>query len=476
MPQVRDFLTKAGVKDLKETTLQTFDDVLSTRPAPVPSMENIQNGSELRDIAVKSARIAKTSSSKAEMALTRTPPSSHTERTSFTSGTELGNDSKPSITSRLEGDLKSQHVPRSPQATHTIDRAENKVEPVPTLNESEADAALRREMLEYSLSEMGSVVAELEIEETNSDFDHSDEDMSAASAEDDEDDYGRTTRKVVSDDYRKQMAKLEKSLNASMIENAGPALPNISVTEPTTSTGGMAARGPHVKRGKSNSTVKKGVHFAEDLEVSKSPEAVKATPMMKKKQYSAPPLREAIVEKAAVEPRGLESNSTNSTRQSKFKAGRAPLTQTSFPTTSKIQGIHSSNSGAINKLSELESPGPTTSPRPAANEKSSSELARINQEDKGKPVDQGPSSRILSDEITEHEQSCRPSDSLYDADLDQGLLQQEVATKYHQMRNRMIQQQGGFVHKDEELGQIPFSEEEGGPKKVSLFKAARLKR
>ena len=62
-------------------------------------------------------------------------------------------------------------------------------------------------------------------------------------------------------------------------------------------------------------------------------------------------------------------------------------------------------------------------------------------------------------------------------EFDPALLSQEVATEYHKMRNRMIQRQGGFLKNDEdESGIVPLDEEEGGPKKVSRFKAARLAR
>ena len=59
-------------------------------------------------------------------------------------------------------------------------------------------------------------------------------------------------------------------------------------------------------------------------------------------------------------------------------------------------------------------------------------------------------------------------------EYDPALLQQEVATEYHKMRNRMIARQGGFMAQDEEKAEVPLSEAEGGRKKVSRFKAARL--
>lgn len=59
-------------------------------------------------------------------------------------------------------------------------------------------------------------------------------------------------------------------------------------------------------------------------------------------------------------------------------------------------------------------------------------------------------------------------------EYDPALLHQEVATEYHKMRNRMIARQGGFMAQDEEKAEVPLSEAEGGKKKISRFKAARL--
>jgi unconventional prefoldin RPB5 interactor 1 len=58
-------------------------------------------------------------------------------------------------------------------------------------------------------------------------------------------------------------------------------------------------------------------------------------------------------------------------------------------------------------------------------------------------------------------------------DMDDVLLYQAAAVEYNRLRNKMIQQQGGFV-KQEEPPTLPLDEEEGGPPRVSRFKAARL--
>jgi unconventional prefoldin RPB5 interactor 1 len=93
-------------------------------------------------------------------------------------------------------------------------------------------------------------------------------------------------------------------------------------------------------------------------------------------------------------------------------------------------------------------------------------------EDGTRTVPTGPEGRTLAPVIIERD---TPQDSVpaEPDEMDPYLLHQEVATEYHKMRNTMIQRQGGFV-KEEESEIVPFTEEEGGPRKMSRFKAARL--
>ena len=95
-------------------------------------------------------------------------------------------------------------------------------------------------------------------------------------------------------------------------------------------------------------------------------------------------------------------------------------------------------------------------------------------EDQSRTVPTGPEGITLAPLVVERD---IPSDSVpvEPDELDPHLLHQEVATEYHKMRNTMIQRQGGFT-KEEESEIVPFTEEEGGPKKMSRFKAARLAR
>ena len=60
-------------------------------------------------------------------------------------------------------------------------------------------------------------------------------------------------------------------------------------------------------------------------------------------------------------------------------------------------------------------------------------------------------------------------------DIESRIHKQEIATEYHQLRSKMIQRQGGFVEERElEQEKVPLPEDMGG-KKISRFKAARLK-
>lgn len=137
---------------------------------------------------------------------------------------------------------------------------EEKYSPIIPVDESPEDAALRREMIQYGLSEVGAVVAELNIdeeeeEEEDGSVDSNDEEHGYTYEEDDlaeededdeeEDKYGRTTRRVVSEAYVKEMQALQKKLEAQQQQspsNKGPK-PEIKAEErkPTFSSSGSSS-------------------------------------------------------------------------------------------------------------------------------------------------------------------------------------------------------------------------------------------
>ncbi len=109
-------------------------------------------------------------------------------------------------------------------------------------NEPPAEAELRQEMLQYNMSGLGAVVAELTISDDQDDLVNGDaitevvDDEEKLSADDwvdedddhededdeEEDEWGRSTRRIISAAYRKEMEALQKRIAAREMQNTGP--------------------------------------------------------------------------------------------------------------------------------------------------------------------------------------------------------------------------------------------------------------
>jgi unconventional prefoldin RPB5 interactor 1 len=389
--QLLEALEKAGVKDLPGTVGDQKPETPSTRSD------------------------ASYSSAKDKISPKLVPSETSKKSVQFADGTKEGPETH-----------KSQTAQRVEAITNSIKQHNSTPEepPVIPVNESPEDAALRKEMLQYGMSEVGAVVAELDLED-GSDFTDDDyDDYDASSTEDDEDEFGRSTRKVVDDEMRRRMIELEEKLGLRMMENVGPN-PNVNVGDK------LVSGTPDMKETSNAPEAvkeKKGVRFAEKLDIAEPPPST-AIPESKTKVSSKSPIRD-IVE-------------------------RAPSTQE--PETASMPP---------QKISRFKSARAAKSPAQHSDETSESQTSSA-------PTK--PASRPLTDTVIERE---IPASTPPEPDeLDPALLHQEAATEYHRMRNRMIQKQGGFM-KDPELekGLIPLTEEEGGPKKMSRFKAARLAR
>ncbi|TKA61011.1 hypothetical protein B0A49_10971 [Cryomyces minteri] len=327
--------------------------------------------------------------------------------------------------------------------------------PIIPNDESAEDAALRQEMLAYGLNEVGAVVAELDLEEFSDDpeDDFDDEDTGDyESSVEEEDQYGRSTRSLVDEEYRKEMLELEKRLNARMVENVGPS--------PKVGEEGVEDLAKDVRRlvvqndmrsiperdhgddnAKRKAVGKKGVRFAETLDVSPAPSRVPGLgdeAASSSSSISSTPMSEVVIERGTNTIQSV-SEPAKPKKGSHFKSAR-----------------HSSASLPIT---------PATT----------SLISNVPQVVVSRTTRSGPPGEILSTNLIER---SVPSDSVTAPDengLDPALLQQEVATEYHRLRNRMIQRQGGFVATEEDESQGPLMEERDGKvKKVSRFKAARL--
>ncbi|MCJ1288857.1 hypothetical protein MMC34_000388 [Xylographa carneopallida] len=315
--------------------------------------------------------------------------------------------------------------------------------------ESPKDAALRRQMLQYSMNEVGAIVAEMDLEDSDSMTDYSEEaeDDLGSETDEEEDQYGRTTRRVISDDYRKQMLELEQKLNAQMQENVRPNL-DIPALE-AVSHGIVSVNGnsqPQNPKSIEQSTPKpkKGVRFAESLDISE----VSPRPASSQRPTTIPsastPIADLIVERG---PSNIAKLSTSSTKQRPSK----------FKTTQQVQIPVPHNQANSANISASSSHHPT------------------------RHTPTGPRGLTHATTLIERPPSTSTSTSTSSAtrpdEHDPALMQQSLAIEYHRVRNRMIHRSGGFVPHDEddEPASIPLVDSSQAPgKRVSLFKRARL--
>ncbi|KAM0164427.1 hypothetical protein ACHAPG_000623 [Botrytis cinerea] len=339
---------------------------------------------------------------------------------------------------------------------------------IPT-DESPEDAALRRDMLQYGMSEVGSVVAEINLEDGS---DWESEDYADDSDSDDEDQFGKSTRQVVDDELRQRMIELEEKLGVRMMENVGKdsddygmvqeGIGRISISGEDTKDSGKGilttsskGKSKNSNAGNPDDSSKKSVRFAEELDVSPAPD--KPVSSSSKTEIKTAPVGDIIERKA---PGPSSSAPPVQKKASRFKTSRAPLSN-------GTNGISSTTPIATNPSHLKLFPATPATPKPF-----SQPIQFVPAIEKPREVPTGPANRTLAPNVIErdvsHDTNAAPPD-----EFDPQLLHQEVATEYHRMRNKIIGKQGGFG--PEEEGEIvPFTEEEGGPKKVSRFKAARL--
>ncbi|KAE8417887.1 Prefoldin subunit-domain-containing protein [Aspergillus pseudocaelatus] len=341
--------------------------------------------------------------------------------------------------------------------------------PVTDIDESPEDAKLRREMLQYGLNEVGAVVAELELDEDASDISIDDDyDAFAYDDEDDEeeDEYGRSTRTVLSEDYHQQMRELEAKLNARGMWNMGK------------DTGSLPAEvqkeleQPGVVRVEKSTEIanepvpekkpKKKVAFAEDLDIAPAPKP----PIAEKKsvaprQSDVPVLSDAVVERTESAAKGPVTNDA-SKKTSRFKSARS--------TGGSENSIRPSEArSSLRKPITPPSPAlPLFPAKPSEPKPFSQPISDIMEKP---PAPRGPEGKILADTLVEHEVSQGAAMPPEPDEIDEQIHRKEIASEFYRIRNRMIQQNGGFVGEEPET--VPI-EAEDPPKRVSRFRAARM--
>ncbi|KAK4091843.1 hypothetical protein PCL_09640 [Purpureocillium lilacinum] len=319
-------------------------------------------------------------------------------------------------------------------------------------DEDEDDAELRQQMLSYSMGEVGAVVAELQLEEDDTDydddegFDYGDEGFDE-DEDDDEDKWGRSTGQMVTDDYRQRMLELERSLGIksrfteqaadeegeSSDDGEGIGRIVIKKSENAPSASKPAPRKSSLKDKQPNGEERKGVRFAQNLDIAPEPESQPepvASAVKEREEPVVDPLSD-IVERS-VPPKSAEPPAPR--RQSRFK---------------KARGDGPSSGG--------QPKGPFDAP------------PQFLDSDPGQPTPTGPEGATLAERLVERETTAAPSGFVEPLD------QNAVADEYHRLRKRFIQRQGGFLKEDETPTREVVDDNEP-QEHVSRFKAARLSR
>lgn len=380
-------------------------------------------------------------------------------------------------------------VKRIYSTEHVVDATSGSIEedgspPIIPTDESLEVAALRRQMLQYSMNEVGAVVAEIDLDGSGSQTSYfSDEDgdeQYTGSADEEEDAFGRTTRRVLNDDYLREMQDLERKLNAKVMQNVGPNMPeNLDDLEQPISDKSLSQK---LLTSSTQAFGKKGVRFADELDISTPP--VQESTNISKSGPAAPPVHEAVIERTAPSDEAPPAP-TGGKKVSRFKSSRTAAAATSKdgkpPTKpASINAVANGPlSGDIRERKILTGlPSLHLTPASESTPKAFSGPITFTDEDRTRQVPEGPTGKTVAETLIERPTISDGADVPEPDEFDPALMHQDVAVEYHKMRNRMIQRNGGFMPQaeDEEEQRVPLTEEEGGERKVSRFKAARLAR
>jgi unconventional prefoldin RPB5 interactor 1 len=439
-----EVLRKAGIQKAeleKKSAAQAKD-----QPPEAPSTSSPASDASKESAATPSSTPA-SASPEGHAVIDQSPAK---KAVSFAEKVDVEPRKEPALKPKGTSDLASVQFPQGVRAVELEDDDDVLSSPVIPDDESPEDAELRRQMLQYGMSEVGQVVAELNLDKPTASFsdDESDEDYDDydynTDEDEEEDEYGRSTRPIITEEYRKEMMELEKKLGARMLENIGPQPDRSTLDEHVGDIRTMRVRKDEqfdqsldasksttqpTEDGGNEQPKKKGVRFADDVDISEAPKPVpepKRTAVTAAKP--APTIADTIVERSAP----------------------APLSQVEPPKPAKTSRFKSARAAA-NTQQVLPTPPVPEAP----------------------PVPTGPAGRTLATTITEHEPL--PSEPQAPDEFDPVLLNREIQAEYHKARNRFIQRQGGFKATEEDEEDPIMEERDGKPKKVSRFMAARLK-
>ncbi|EWC44693.1 hypothetical protein DRE_06589 [Drechslerella stenobrocha 248] len=427
------------------------------------------------------------------------------------------------------------------------DASDDPFENLPGVEEPEEDAQLREEMIKYNMKNMNNIVAEIELEEQgmwdddddddddddeDNDYDDDEEEMATGSEEDeDEDDWGRSRGQLVSNKLRREMQKLQKKIEAreKAEQVAAEVATSAALAESSTATvqGEPALKNTQpepVKKEKKKSSGKKGVRFAEELDIAPAPTPISKPPSnpseFVKDDFDDEDIDPSILDmvfgpgardqeeryfhQTTEEPKKkLPSlfRAAREVRKAKEQLAVEKATNTKgqrpSPSADITNNFRTHIPGSYDIIERVVSTSAPMAPQPTArapvrtaNKNQRADKKAIDEDVKPAPLD--PLGDELSDEgrpimassVIEREptwpvsQAAKPSSVQRTRqapdELDPGFHQREVTNAYFAMRNTLIQRQGGFVETEEEKSIVPI-DENMEKKKVSRFKAGRVK-
>lgn len=366
------------------------------------------------------------------------------------------------------------------QATpESVDEAKPDGSPTsePTILEKESpeDIALRREMLQYGMEEVNAVVAQMNLDDEGDDsgldYDDSNDDSNSDDYNEDEcddgdedeveeDQFGRTTTRVIDNEYRAKMLELQRKLKVRPIVNAG--------LEPTESAKAqLEGNNAKIEVGNGNirkKSAQKSVRFADDLDIQ-DPPPKPASGMVTQSSTDEIPERPITADIFERQSRSdVPSSSPQAPKNvSRYRASRAgqqgPLTKSP------------SEKGGFVVNGPLAAPGLGDRLVPATKAATNRFQSIPKEPLEPRTVLEGPTGKTHTETLVERPMAKGKSKAKEPDDLDPVLMDRHITTEYNRIRNRMIQKQDGFMTIDnEEL------EDEEGKRKMSRFKAARLSR
>ncbi|KAL5333010.1 Prefoldin subunit-domain-containing protein [Aspergillus crustosus] len=355
--------------------------------------------------------------------------------------------------------------------------------PIVDVDESPDDAKLRREMLQYSLDEVGAVVAELEFDDEASDvsIDDVDDSYSYEDGDEEEDEYGRSTGPVLDDDYHQRMRELEAKLNARGMWNVGKDTaslpedmkkdleqPGRVKREKTPDSNGE----PPELVAKLKSKPRKKVAFADELDIAPAsspvPEDKKVVPL---EQTEVTVLSDSIIERTqSMVKNPAMSYPPTPKKSSRFKSARGiggTVPDAAVPSGNLQSSKPPASQRKITPLSATPSmplfPAKPTEPKPFSQP--------ISDVLETTPSSSKANNKILADTLIERDITEAAANAPELDELDEELHLKEIASDFHKLRSRMMKQNG--ESHDDESEMVPVEPEEA-PMRISKFRASRM--